>query len=166
MMKVVSAIIILFVAGFLVAQGQQPETWGLSDGDKSDIIEAVLNLGVKNPPSIPPHFPNIKTVSSANIEFIEPSRLRELGFTVVRSGELSEAKKDYVIDYLVFKQIQLRGGVARLTVWRVREGRPCFSAPLPPFITIYTYESRLTSMGWSAQLIGIPSPPMSFARRK
>ncbi len=164
-MKVVSAIIILFVAGFLVAQGQQTETWGLSDADKSDIIEAVLDLGVKNPASIPPHFPNIRTVSSANIEFMEPSRLRELGFSVVTSSQLSEAKKDYVIDYLVFKQIQLRDGVARVVVSHVTEGRPCFSMPFSRQ-TIYTYECRRTSTGWSAQLIGIPSPPVPFARPK
>jgi hypothetical protein len=168
MMKVVSAIIILFVAGFLVAQGQQTETWGLSGADKSDIIEAVLNLGGKNPASIPPYFPNIRTVSSANIEFIDSARLQKHGFTVVTSSQINEGKKDYVIDYLVFKKIQfqLLDGVARVVVWRVSEGRPCFSAPLPPAITIYTYECRRTSTGWEAQLIGVPSPPMPFASRK
>lgn len=165
-MKVVSAIVVVFVASLAVAQTQQTETWGLSNADKSDVIQAVLNLSVKNPDSIAPHFPRVRTVSSANIEFIDPARLRELGLTVVTSSQISAAKKDYVIDYLEFKQIQVRDGVARVVVWRVREGRGCFSESFPPLITTYTFESRLTSMGWSAKLIGIPSPPMLFVRRK
>lgn len=165
-MKVVSAVVVVFVASLAVAQAQQTETWGLSDADKSDVIKAVLNLSVKNPDSIAPHFPHVRTVSSANIDFIDPSRLRELGFTVVTSTQLSAAKKDHIVDYLEFKQIHLRDGVARVVVWRIREGRGCFSGPLPPLITTYTFESRLTSIGWSARLIGIPSPPMLFVHRK
>jgi len=76
----------------------------------------------------------------------------------VTSYQIAESKKEYVIDYLVFKRIELLYGVARVVVWHVSEGQPCFSAPLPPFITIYTYECRRTLTGWEAHLIDGPMP--------
>ena len=52
----VSVITIFLLASVVMTQGQQTVTVCL-DTDKSDIVEAVLTLGVKNPASIqnPPY---------------------------------------------------------------------------------------------------------------
>jgi hypothetical protein len=171
MMKVVSATIILFVASLVMAQqGQQTVTDALSYTDESDIVEAVLNPDLNDRPSRL-NLPHIRTVSSANIEFIDTSRLREHGFTLVTSSQLSESKKDHVVDYLVFKKIELAQGVARVVVWHVTEGRPCFSSSFSSH-TMYTYECRRTLTGWRAvlvrvssserQLISLPMPLMTL----
>jgi hypothetical protein len=154
MMKVVSAIIILFV-GLLSARGQQTETSDLSDVDKSAIIEAVLDLNLKDPTSFA-DFGGIRRVSSANIEFIEPSRLRDRGFSVLTSWQL--ARNDYFMAYLEFKKIHMLDGVAGVAVGNViLYGRPFFrDKSSSPGMTIYTYLCRRTSTGWSAQRIRAP----------
>jgi len=152
------------VAGLLGARGQQPTSDLISDADKADIIESVLDLEVRNQNSVP-DFANIRNVSSDNIEFIEPSRLSTHGFKLVAASYLRESRKDHVIEYLLFKKISLRDRVAVVVLSRVTEGRPCFSAAFSRERS-YTYESRRTSNGWLAQLTRRPAPMISFAPKR
>lgn len=164
MTRFVSAISILLIAGVFVARGQQSAVEVLSDADKAAIIESVLDLELKTQASIP-DFANIRKVSSDNIEFIEPSRLTNRGFTVVAASQLREAKRDYVVEYLVFRTIFLRDVAVIVVLSRVTEGRPCFSAPFSRERK-YTYETRRTAEGWHAKLIERPSPLVSFASKR
>jgi hypothetical protein len=161
MTKFVSTILMLAIAsGFLFAHGQQPTADRLSDSDKAQIIESVLDLELRTQASVP-DFANIRKVSDDNIEFIEPSRLSKHGFTLVAASQLRESKRDHIVEYLLFRRIYSRDGLAVVVLSRVTEGRPCFGAAFSTERN-YTYESRRTSGGWTAELIGRPAPLISF----
>ena len=164
MTKLVCTILILVLGLVALARGQQTSSGGLSDVDKTAIIESVLNLELRNQSSIP-DFGKIRQVSSQNIEFIEPPALSNHGFTLVPAGELSASKRDHVVEYLLFKQILLRDGVAVVALSRVTEGRPCFAAPFSRE-RIYTYKARQTVVGWIAELTQRPTPPISFSLKR
>lgn len=163
--KFVSTILMLAIAGvFLFAHGQQSTADILFDSDKAQIIESVLDLELRTQASVP-DFAHIRKVSDDNIEFIEPSRLSKHGFTLVAASQLRESKKDHIVEYLLFRRVYSRDGVTLVALSRVTEGRPCFGAA---FFTerTYTYESRRTSDGWVAQLIGKPAHLIGFAPKR
>ena len=161
MAKLLSATLILLSVGGVIARGQKLLGEPLSDGDKSKIIQSVLDLELRTQASVP-DFANIRKVSSDNIEFVEPSHISKLGFTLVAGSHLRESKKDRVVEYLLFKTISLRDGVALVVLSRVTEGRPCFGAAFSHERN-YTYESRRTAGGWVSQLTRRPPPMVSFA---
>jgi hypothetical protein len=140
----------------MVARGQQTTTDILSGGNKAAIVESVLELELRTQASVS-DFTTIRKVSSDNIEFIEPSRLSKHAFTLVAASQLREAKKDQVVQYLLFKKIFVRDGAAVVVLSHVTEGRPCFGAAFSHERS-YTYETRRTSGGWVTQLIGRPVP--------
>ena len=143
MIKLVSAILILMSVSGVVAHGQQPKAELLSDGDKSQIIESVLDLEVRNQYSFP-DFDNIKYVSSENIEFIDPSRLPDHGFTLVAANQLCELQINRVVQYLLFKNISGGDDVIDVVVSHVRGGRACFGGRFNSERS-YKYEARRTS---------------------
>lgn len=161
MIKFCITILILAIAGgLLLAHGQHSSAGVLSDNDKIHIIESVLTLELQTQAAVT-DFAHIRKVSDHNIEFIEPSRLLKHGFTLIAASQLLEAKKDHIVEYLVFKRVYSRDGVALVTLSRVTEGRPCFGEPFVAERT-YSYESRQSAGGWVAQLIGKPANPISF----
>ena len=164
MIKFVSAISILLLAGSGVARAQQMPARVISDADKVGIIESVLDLELRTQASVP-DFANIRQVSSDNIEFAEASQLSEHGFTLVAGSQLRAWKKDNVVEYLLFRNMFLRDGVAVVVLSRVTEGLPCFAAAFSRERR-YTYQSRRTPVGWIAQLIGRPSPLNTFAMKR
>jgi len=161
MAKLLSAALILLSVGGVIARGQKLMGEPLSDGDKSKIIESVLDLELRTQASVS-DFANIRKVSSDNIEFVELSYIAKLGFTLVAGSHLRESKKDRVVEYLLFKTISLRDGVALVVLSRVTEGQPCFGAAFSHERN-YTYESRRTAGGWVSQLTQRPPPMVSFA---
>ena len=161
-MKFVWTISILLLGLVAVARGQQTSSGGLSNVDKTAIIDAVLKLELRNQSSIP-FYGKIRAVSSENIEFIEPSRLSNHGFSYFPAIDIMVLKRDHVLEYLRFNQILLRDGVAVVTLSRVREGRPCFAAPFSSEEG-YTYKARQTLVGWVAELTQRPASPISFSR--
>jgi hypothetical protein len=80
----------------------------------------------------------------------------------VTANQLSESKKAQIVEYLLFRRIYSRAGLAVVVLSRVTEGRPCFSAAFSRQRT-YIYESRRTSSGWVTQLIAKPAPLIGFA---
>jgi len=162
MMKFVWTISILLLGLVAVARGQQTSSGGLSNVDKTAIIDAVLKLELRNQSSIP-FYGKIRAVSSENIEFIEPSRLSNHGFSYFPAIDIMVLKRDRVLEYLRFNQILLRDGVAVVTLSRVTEGRPCFAAPFSSEEG-YTYKARQTVVGWIAELTQRPASPISFPR--
>ena len=165
MTKFVITILVSAIAGgYIFAQGQHSLADLLSDSDKAQIIESVLDLELRTQASVP-DFAHIRIVSDDNIEFIEPSRLLKHGFTLVAASQLRELKNDHVVKYLLFRRVYSRDRVALVALSRVNEGRPCFGAA---FFTerTYTYESRRTSSGWVARLIGKEAHLISFAPKR
>lgn len=149
--KLLTALVILAVmAGPSPVYGQEIT---LSARDKADIIEWVLQDELEAQASIP-EFAHIRTVSSENIEFIEPSRLTKQGLTLVTASQLREWKKDHVVQYLVFENISLRDGTAVQVLSRVTEGRPCFGVPFSSTRS-YQYEFTWSSAGWTGRRLNI-----------
>jgi hypothetical protein len=164
MTKLVFSILsLLAVSGVVIAHGQQLIADLLSDSDKAQIIESVLDLELRTQASLP-NFANIRRVSDDNIKFIEPSRLSKHGFTLVTASQLRESKRDHIVEYLLFRRIYLRASVVVVVLSRVTEGRPCFGAPFSTERS-YTYETRRTADGWVGQLIKSPPFGISFARK-
>src|SRR6185295_8833668 len=153
MTKFVSTVSILLLVS-VVARSQQGSAISLSITDKTAIIESVLAGELRNQNSVP-DFANIRDVSSANIEFVEPSRLSNRGFTLVEAINLWQSKKDRVVTYLLFRSISIRDGIAVVKLSRVSEGQSCFGGPISEERT-YTYESRRSFGGWVAQMTARP----------
>jgi hypothetical protein len=162
MTRLVFVISILF--GVVVARGQEPARNIIAEAEKTGIIESVLELETRNQSSIA-DFANIREVSSDNIEFIEPTRLSTLGFRVVSVASLNAAKQDHVVQYLLFKKLTLRDGVAIVVLSRVTEGRPCFAEPFSRERR-WTYRARRTPVGWIAEVIARPASPISFTHTR
>ena len=163
MTRVVSIVSILLI-GIVIARGQQPVGNIVDDGDKTGIIESVLALEKRNQDLEMPNQSSMITtfrhVSSENIEFIEPSRLSTPGFRIVSVAFLNRVKQEYVVDYLLFREISLRDGIATVVLSRVSEGRPCFAAPISSERR-FRYKARRSPVGWVAELLR-PTPPTFF----
>jgi len=130
----------------------------LSEADKAEIIESVLELELLREGSVA-DFAHLRRISSQNIEFVEPWRIAKHGFTLVPARELGGWQDP--IEYQLFTSISVRDGVASITVLRVTESWPCFG-PHTLRERKYTYESRRTAGRWVAQLIGRPVQMISF----
>ena len=160
MTRLVFAILILLGISGVSALGQQPTAEPLSYAYKIAIIESVLE--VKNHASLR-DVTFIRAVSSENIDFVDSSLFTKHGFTLVSASDLSERKTHYVVDYLLFRKISLRDGVAVIILSRVIEGRGCFGPAMRRELS-YTYESRRTSNGWFATLTRGPVPSLDLKR--
>ena len=163
MLKAVSMISVVLLGSVVVIQAQQASNPVLSDAAKTDAIESVLDLELRNRYSAP-DFDNIKYLSSENIEFIDPARLSNHGFTLVAANQLCELQTNRVVKYLVFKNVSAGDDVINVTVSHIRGGRVCFGGRFYSERS-YKYEVRRTSAGWSAQLTHKPMPSF-FSERK
>jgi len=124
MIKFISGVLVVLLAGATVTRAQQSSTSILSDAEKAGVVEAVLiDLELRNQGGF--SFGR-QQVSSYNIESIQPSQLEKHGFRLVPARSLNESKKDNMVHYLVFRKIILRDGVAVIYLSNVTEGRPCF----------------------------------------
>jgi len=164
MTKHIWTISILLLGLVAVARGQQTASGGLSNVDKTAIIEAVLKLEPRRQ-----SYGGVKVVSSENIEFFEPSRITNYRFRYLPAKDIAVLKKDQLVEYLRFNQIFLRDGVAVVTLFRVTAGRACFAESYSSEKG-YTYEARPTAVGWIAKLTQEPDspisfPPLSFSRK-
>ncbi|MFY9622359.1 MAG: hypothetical protein WAM70_18795 [Pyrinomonadaceae bacterium] len=158
MVKLVSAILILLSVSGVSVLGQQPTAETLSYGDKAAIVETILE--VKNHASLR-DFPFLPAVSSDNLQFVHSSIFTKHGFTLVSASDIRESKKETVIEYLLFRKISFRDGVAVVILSHVREGRPCFAASMHNESS-YTYEVRRTSKGLTATLTYGPMPSFNL----
>jgi hypothetical protein len=146
MKHIVLAISVLMLVGISVA-GQELQDV-LSETEKAEIIESILDSDLR-PQVFIPAFANIKTVSSENIEFIEPTRLLKYALVVVPAREIRGAMS---VQYLLFSTISFKDETAVVSLSHVIEHHPCF-APSTYRERRYTYESRRTANGWATKLI-------------
>ena len=107
----------------LVVGGQQTHDNVLSETDKADIVEVVLQLESKVQGS---EFESIKKLSSENIGFVQASRISAHGFSLVAASEIKELKEEHVVKYVVFRKIYVREGIVVVRLSRVVEGVECF----------------------------------------
>jgi hypothetical protein len=152
---------LLILGGAFSTFAQSTISNSLSNEDKSEIIESVLKQEAKAQSQVG-EFRNIKILSSENIEFIEPSKILELGFILLGSAQINERKGNGVIEYLVFRRLLSNDGKVTVTLSRVSEGHPCFG---PAFLREqkFTYEYRNESGAWIGELTA-RTFPISFGK--
>ena len=141
----------------LIARGQQNNSRFLSDADKAEIVESVLQLEIEGQAL---EFENIRKVSSNNIGFIQASRISQHGFSLVTATQIFSLKKD-VVQYVVFRRIAARDGVVVVSLARVTEGRSCFGSISRE--RRYTYEYQNEFGKWIGHLVIRPLE-LSFER--
>lgn len=125
----------------------------VSDSDRAEIVESVLEQELLTQITIP-DFAYIRTVSSENLEFMQPSQLAKHGFRLANADDLQPSKNFYV-QYLLFGKISRRNEVAVVSLSRVMVGPPCYGGPSISQRE-YIYESRRTNGRWVSQLIRRP----------
>ena len=146
------------VSGGFLARGQS-QTTGLSEAEKGDIVESLLQLETQAQAS---EFEKIRIISSDNTGSISPARVSKLGFSLMEAGQIESLKKDNVVEYVVIRRIDLSDGIVVVNVSRVIEGHPCFG---PPFSRerSFTYEFQNGSSEWVGRLVRKPLP-FTFSR--
>ena len=92
---------------------------------KAEIIESVLQLELKEQSSVG-EFKNIRNLSAENIEFVERSRISRQGFDLLDDSQIQNLRQNQFVEYLVFRRIDFKDGIAVVVLSRVNEGRPCF----------------------------------------
>jgi hypothetical protein len=154
-----SVLVLLMVSSAWVAHGQQAKSNVLSDNDKAEIIESMLELESSAQSS---EFENIRKLSSENIDF-DASRISGLGYTLLTASQIRDLKKDRVIKYVVVRKIYSRDGVVFVSLARVTEGRPCFGAIFSSERSL-TYEFQKNAGEWIGQLIRSPALQLTFGK--
>ncbi|HEV2912569.1 MAG TPA: hypothetical protein VGX92_04565 [Pyrinomonadaceae bacterium] len=136
------------------ANAQEMMSTRLSNSEKSEIIESVLQQELSSQQA---EFDSAKILSSENIEFIEPSQISEYGFILLSGAQIEERKKKEVIDYVVFRRIEVKGNIIIVSLSRMREGSACFN---PKFSSgkNFIYEYHWKSGNWIGGLTGKSLP--------
>ncbi len=158
MNRILLSIAILLLATGVIANGQQTEDV-ISGADKAEIIESVLDFELRIQ-ALFPDFANAKNVSSENLEFIESTSLSKRGLRLVPAAQLRGWGQ---VEYLLFREISYRNGVALVVLSRVKRREPCW-APVSYTERTYKYEVRQTSGEWVAELIRSPVQSIPFRR--
>jgi uncharacterized protein len=148
------ALYALMVSGALQTHAQEMMSNRLSNKEKSEIIESVLQQELKSQQA---EFDSTKILSSENIEFIEPSKISEYGFILLSAAQIEESKKKEVIDYVVVRRIEAKGNIVIVSLSRMREGSACFN---PKFSSgkNFMYEYHWKSGKWIGGLTGKSLP--------
>jgi hypothetical protein len=128
----------------------------ISKEDKTEIIKSILQLTQS---SVFTRFTSIKYLSLENIEFIAPTLISDPGFVLLSYSQIEELKKEHVIEYVIFRSIDMESEKVIVTLSRMTEGRPCF-APAFSSEQKIKYEYSKESGQWKGELIRqlFPSP--------
>ena len=163
--RLITASLSLLVAGSVLrARSQETKKDYLADKDKAAIVESVLQLELKA--QSPMGFKYVRSLSSDNIEFLERSRISRLGFDLLDPSEIRNLRTNWQsVEYLVFRRIGFKDGIAVVVLSRVNEVHPCFG---PAFSKeqSFRYEYRETAGEWNGRLVKGPLPlfPVLFER--
>jgi hypothetical protein len=111
-----AASLMLMVCFASVGRAQQTDQDNLSTADKNEIVSAALRISFG---FVRPHL----ALSSENLEFVDSTRMSEMGFTLVDAGQLRLSP--IVDDFVVFSRIESSDFVV---LSRVTVRRACFSS--------------------------------------
>jgi hypothetical protein len=127
----------------------------LSDEEKSEIVESVLELELRSR-TVLPEFRIIRNLSAENLEFVQPSQISKHGLTLVTPSQIRDAFNS--IEYLLFREIHLHDGIVSVVLSRVVESHPCFAPPSSTERST-TYEFRKESGRWIGHFVKVRSQP-------
>ena len=140
----------LIVCFASVGRTQQTDHDILSTADKNEIVASALRIAFGTPGLIRP------ALSSENIEFVDSTRMSEMGFTLVDAGQVRKGL--FWDDYVVFKRIASSDGVVSVVLSRITVSRACFSrAVVSTERRTFTFEFHQETGEWIGQRV---YPPM------
>src|SRR5947207_11598863 len=94
-------LIVCFASG---GRAQQTDHDILSNADKNEIVVAALRIAFGTSGLIP------RALSSENIEFVDASRMSEMGFDLVGADQARDRERSRFANYVVFKKIASNDG--------------------------------------------------------
>ena len=158
--RFVASILALLIASSVLLTHGQSQSGVLSDEDKAEIIESLIQLEIK---PLGSEFGNIRIFSSDKIGSVLATRIAKHGLSFWSAREIIGSKQEYVVDYVVIRSIYLRDGIVVVSLSTLTEESPCFA---PPFSRerSFTYEYQKTPTGWVGKLVKSPVPfPFSWS---
>jgi len=102
-----------------VGRTQQADHDILSTAEKNEIVASALRIAFGTPDHIR------LALSSENIEFVDSTRMSEMGFTLVGASHVRNWF--FLDDYVVFKGIASNDGFVSVVLSRITVSRGCFS---------------------------------------
>ena len=148
----ISGLAFTLVCSALVGRAQQMNGDDLSGRDKARIVESALQLAFASPRV---KFAIATNLSSENVEFVNASRMAQLGFVLLDGGEMQDLRRSQFVEYVVFRKIVFTDGVATVVLSRVTESHPCFGRDASTERS-FSYEFRKDSGEWIGQLVHRP----------
>ena len=107
--RLVSPMLIVCFAS--VGHAQQTNHDILSTADKNEIVAAALRIAFGTSGLIR------RTLSFENIEFVDATRMSEMGFDLVGPGQTRDREK-ILFPHVVFKRITSNDGVVSVVLWQ------------------------------------------------
>ena len=89
-------------------RGQQTDHDILSNADKNEIVASALRIAFGTPGVL------YIGLSSENIEFVDSTRMSEMGFALVDAGQVHQPGQ-----YVVFRRITSNDGVVSVVLWHI-----------------------------------------------
>lgn len=116
----------LIVCFGLVGRAQQTDRDILSHADKNEIVVSALRL------AFGPTRPMRVLLSSENIEFVDSSRMSEMGFVLLSASQARDWERSPLGQYVVFKRITSNDGVVSVVLWEIAQSY-CLKIQRPHF---------------------------------
>jgi hypothetical protein len=133
----------LIVCFASVGRTQQTDHDILSTADKNEIVASALRIA----------FGTTRVglaLSSENIEFVDSTRMAEMGFTLVGAGQA----QFFLDDFVAFKKIASSDGVVSVVLSRITLSRACFSRTVVSSERrTFTLEFHKEAGEWIGQLV-------------
>jgi hypothetical protein len=141
--------LMLIVCCASVGRTQQTDNVVLSTADKNEIVTSALRIA----------FGTTRlslALSSENMEFVDSTRMSEMGFTLVDAGQLRKWKGNpfFLNDVVVFERIESSGFVVSVGLSRTSLNRACFSSRIVSTQRLaFTLEFHKEAGEWIGQLV-------------
>lgn len=135
--------LMLIVCLASVGRTQQTDHDVLSTADKNEIVASTLRIafGTSRPGL---------ALSSENLEFVDSTRMSEMGFTLVDAGQV----QFFLDDFVAFKKIASSDGVVSVVLSRITLNRACFSRTVVSSERrTFTFEFHKEAGKWIGQLV-------------
>jgi hypothetical protein len=135
--------LMLIVCFASVGRTQQTDQDILSTEDKNEIVASALRIAFGTP------LPGL-ALSSENLEFVDSTRMHEMGITLVGAGQV----QFFLDDFVAFKKIASNDGVVSVVLSRTTLSRACFSRTVVSTERrTFTFEFHKEASEWIGQRV-------------
>jgi len=140
-----------------VGRAQQADQDILSTADKNEIVASALRIAFGTPS------PTRLVLSSENIEFVDSTRMSEMGFTLVSAEQVRNWL--FLNDYVVFKRIESNGSFVSVALSRITVSHGCFSSRVVSTgRRTFEFEFHKETGEWLGQRVYLLMPQFQLSR--